>query len=89
MDSLIRRYKEEMAALEKKKDEIVQMRNEIARQMELMQQAEVQKRAEMLVRIVEDGVRLGMSISKPGYEKQWVDITESAIKLILDLQRRS
>lgn len=89
MDSLIRRYKEEMAALEKKKDEIVQMRNEIVRQMELMQQAEVQKRAEMLVRIVEDGVRLGMSISKPGYEKQWVDITESAIKLILDLQRRS
>jgi hypothetical protein len=89
MDSLIRRYKEEMAALEKKKDEIVQMRNEIARQMELMQQAEVQKRAEMLVRIVEDGVRLGMSISKPGYERQWVDITESAIKLILDLQKGS
>ena len=89
MDSLIRKYKEEMAALEKKKDEIVQMRNEIARQMELMQQAEVQKRAEMLVRIVEDGVRLGMSISKPGYERQWVDITESAIKLILDLQKGS
>ena len=89
MDSLICRYKEEMAALEKKKDEIVQMRNEIARQMELMQQAEVQKRAEMLVRIVEDGVRLGMSISKPGYERQWVDITESAIKLILDLQKGS
>ena len=89
MDSLIRRYKEEMAALEKKKDEIVQMRNEIVRQMELMQQTEVQKRAEMFVRIVEDGVRLGMPISKPGYERQWVDITESAIKLILDLQRRS
>ncbi len=89
MDSLICRYKEEMAALEKKKDEIVQMRNEIVRQMELMQQTEVQKRAEMFVRIVEDGVRLGMSISKPGYERQWVDITESAIKLILDLQKGS
>lgn len=87
MDNLINKYKEEIVALEKKRDEIVQMRNEIARQMELMQQAESQKRVEMLVRIVEDGVRLGMSISKSGYERQWVDITESVIKLILDLQR--
>lgn len=89
MDNLISKYKEEMVALENKKEEIVQVRNEIARQLELIQRAEVQKRAEMLSRIVEDGVRLGMSISKPGYEKQWIDITESAIKLILDLQRRS
>lgn len=87
MDNLINKYKEEMVALENMKQKMEQERNEILRQLEYLQQMEAHKRVEMLTRIVGDGVRLGMSISKPGYEGQWVDITENAIKLFLDLQR--
>ena len=87
MDNLIEKLENEIVAANKKKHEMEQERNEIIRQLELLRQAEVQQRATMLARIVEDGVRLGMSISKPGYECQWVDITESAIKLIIDLNK--
>lgn len=87
MDNLIEKLENEIVAANKKKHEMEQERNEIIRQLELLRQAEAQQRATMLARIVEDGVRLGMSISKPGYEGQWVDITESAIKLITDLNK--
>lgn len=87
MDNLIEKLENEIVAANKKKHEMEQERNEIIRQLELLRQAEVQQRATMLARIVEDGVRLGMSISKPGCEGQWVDITESAIKLIIDLNK--
>ena len=87
MDNLIAKLEEEIVAANKKKYEIEQERNEIIRQLELLRQAEAQQRAAMLARIVEDGVRLGMSISESGSERQWIDITESAIKLIIDLNK--
>lgn len=84
MDNIISKLEEEIVAANKKKYEMERERNEIIRQLELLRQAEAQQRAAMLARIVEDGVRLGMSISKPGFERKWIDITESAIKLIVD-----
>ena len=87
MDNLISKLEEEIVAANEEKYEMEQERNEIIRQLELLRQAESQQRAAMLARIVEDGVRLGMSISKSGSERQWVDITESAIRLIVDLNK--
>ena len=87
MDNLIEKLEKEIVAANKKKHEMEQEKNEIIRQLELLRQAEAQQRAAMLARIVEDGVRLGMSISKVGSERQWIDITESAIKLIIDLNK--
>lgn len=85
MDNIISKLEEEIVAANKKKYEMERERNEIIRQLELLRQAEAQQRAAMLARIVENGVRLGMSISKSGSERKWIDITESAIKLIVDL----
>lgn len=87
MDNIIEELEKEIVAANKKKCEMELEKIEIIRQLELLRQAEAKQRAAMLARIVEDGVRLGMSISKSGSERQWVDITESAIKLIVDLNK--
>ena len=48
--------------------------------------ADSKSRVERLTRIFNEGIRLGIAISKPGHEGKWIDITESAIKLVADLQ---
>lgn len=79
-------FSEKMASLEREKRELEQERKALIHQLAMLQQAEAQRRVEMLAKIVEDGVRLGMAIEKPGHKGKWIDVTEAAMKLIVDIQ---
>lgn len=84
----IRNYEKELAALKLKKQEL--MREQEALIQELLvqiQKSVAQKQTEKLTRLIESGVRLGIAISKPGYEGKWIDITEAAIKLAVETCR--
>ena len=54
--------------------------------MEQFQTVDAQKRIENFMKIVNSGIRLGMSISRPEHEGKWFDITDEAIKLVTSLQ---
>ena len=83
----IRNYEEELVALELKEQELKRERDELIQQLLVqIQKAVAQKQTEKLARLVESGVRLGIAISKPGKEVEWIDITEAAIKLAVNLQ---
>jgi hypothetical protein len=84
---IIRNYEERIAALELQKQKLEKEREELLQQLvEQFQAVDAQKRTAKFMKLVNGGIRLGMTISKPGHEGKWIDITESAVKLVTSLQ---
>ena len=84
---ITRNYEERIAALEMQKQKLEKEREELLQQLvEQFQTVDAQKRIENFMKIVNSGIRLGMSISRPEHEGKWFDITDEAIKLVTSLQ---
>ena len=84
---IIRNYEERIAALELQKQKLEKERDELLQQLvEQFQAVDAQKRIENFMKIVNSGIRFGMSISRPEHEDKWFDITEEAVKLVTSLQ---
>ena len=84
---IIRNYEEEIASLKLQKQKLEKEREELLQQLvEQFQTVDAQKRTEKFMKLVNSGIRLGMSISRPEHEGKWFDITDEAIKLVTNLQ---
>lgn len=80
-------FSEKTALLERDKRELEREREALIQKLAMLQRAEAQRRVEMLAKIVDDGVRLGMAIEKPGHEGKWIDVTDAVIGLFRDLKQ--